>query len=206
MPSSPHEGATATVFCHPTHRDRRQRQDRPMKRNTKMAGRELRQEQAIASGGGMRRGKRELTEEKVGHDLAWAEEAPAAARTVEDRDPDEPEETVTTSSEIAEGEDAHGADDALGLYLRQMGAIPLLSREEELTLARRLERERTRFRMAALSNWQTLKKVIDTFERVQAGQLAVDPTIDVVTSLKLSREQILARMPHNLRTLRQLLK
>ena len=52
-----------------------------MKRNTKMAGRELRQEQAIASGGGMRRGKRELTEEKVGHDLAWAEEAPATART-----------------------------------------------------------------------------------------------------------------------------
>src|SRR5437899_3472893 len=81
MPSSPHEGATATVFCHPTHRDRRQRQDRPMKRNTKMAGRELRQEQAIASGGGMRRGKRGLTEEKVGHDLAWAEEAPATART-----------------------------------------------------------------------------------------------------------------------------
>ncbi len=177
-----------------------------MKRNTKMAGRELRQEQAIASGGGMRRGKRGLTEEKVGHDLAWAEEAPATARTVEDRDQDETEEPVTTSSEVAEGEDAHGADDALGLYLRQMGAIPLLSRQEELTLARRLERERTRFRMAALSNWQTLEKVIDTFERVQAGQLAVDPTIDVVTSLKLSREQILARMPHNLRTLRQLLK
>src|SRR6266496_3400964 len=99
-----------------------------MKRNTKMAGRELRQEQAVASGGGMRRGKRELTEEKVGHDLAWAEESPAPARSVDDRDLDE---TVTASSEVAEGEDSHGADDALGLYLRQMGAIPLLSRDEE---------------------------------------------------------------------------
>jgi RNA polymerase primary sigma factor len=41
------------------------------------------------------------------------------------------------------------------------------------------------------------------FEQVQAGQLAIDPTIDVVNSLGLSREQILSRMPHNLRTLRQ---
>src|SRR4051794_15030804 len=32
------------------------------------------------------------------------------------------------AGEAEEGEDAHAPDDALGLYLRQMGAIPLLSR------------------------------------------------------------------------------
>src|SRR3989442_15033847 len=43
-----------------------------------------------------------------------------------------PEEAVL----VAEGEeDAHAPDDALGLYLRQMGAIPLLNREQELALA-----------------------------------------------------------------------
>ena len=42
------------------------------------------------------------------------------------------------------------------------------------------------------------------FEQVLAGELAVDPTIDVVNSLGLTREKILARMPYNLRTLRQL--
>ncbi len=32
----------------------------------------------------------------------------------------------------AEGQVTHAPDDALGLYLRQMGAIPLLSRDQEL--------------------------------------------------------------------------
>src|ERR1017187_8273179 len=40
-----------------------------------------------------------------------------------------------TAAVPSEGEDSHGADDALGLYLRQMGAIPLLNREQELALA-----------------------------------------------------------------------
>jgi len=103
------------------------------------------------------------------------------------------------------GDGISGPDDALGLYLRQMGASPLLNREQELALARRLEATRQRFRRSALASWLTVARVVETFDRVQAGQLAIDPTIDVVTSLKLSREQILARMPHNLRTLRHLL-
>src|SRR4051794_4650187 len=107
--------------------------------------------------------------------------------------------------EGAEGEDAHAPDDALGLYLRQMGAIPLLSRDQELALAKRLEFRRRRYRHAALANWRTLGAVVDTFERVQAGQLALDPTIDVVTTLGLSRENILKRMPFNIKTLRHLL-
>jgi RNA polymerase primary sigma factor len=105
-----------------------------------------------------------------------------------------------------EGEDSHSPDDALGLYLRQMGSIPLLTRQQELTLAQRLERSRTRYRRAALFNWRTITKVVETFEAVLAGQLALDPTIDVVATLELSREQILARMPTNLKTLRHLLE
>src|SRR5205085_12592394 len=46
----------------------------------------------------------------------------------------------------------------------------------------------------------------DTFTRVRDGRLAVDPTIDVVVSLGLTRERILARMPYNLRTLSHVLK
>src|SRR5688500_16730904 len=52
-------------------------------------------------------------------------------------------------AENVELEDSHAPDDALGLYLRQMGAIPLLNREQELSLARRLETARKRFRKAA---------------------------------------------------------
>ncbi len=105
----------------------------------------------------------------------------------------------------AEDEGPNSPDDALGLYLRQMGAIPLLNRDQELELARRLERARQRYRRAALTSWLTLGRVVEAFERVQAGKLALDPTIDVVTSLGLSRDNIVKRMPYNLRTLQSVL-
>lgn len=111
----------------------------------------------------------------------------------------------SATNEPPEVEVNQGLDDALGLYLRQMGAIPLLNREQELSLAQRLEAARNRFRHAGLCSWYVIVQVVDTFERVQAGQLALDPTIDVVTSLGLSRKEILSRMPHNLRTLNHLI-
>jgi len=106
----------------------------------------------------------------------------------------------------AEDEDAHAPDDALGLYLRQMGAIPLLNRDQELALAMQLEMRRRRYRLAALSSWRTIASVVDTFERVQKQELALDPTIDVVNTLGLTRENILKRMPHHLPLLRHLVK
>ena len=45
---------------------------------------------------------------------------------------------------------SRGADDTLGLYLRQMGSIPMLKRPAEIEVASRLERVRNRFRFAAL--------------------------------------------------------
>jgi RNA polymerase primary sigma factor len=132
----------------------------------------------------------------------WDE--PAASfdqeETAEEMDEDAP------SSTLEGHEEENAPDDALGLYLRQMGAIPLLSREQELALAKRLENKRNRYRRSALLNWRTLHKVVETFERIQAGQLPIDPNIDVVTTLNLSRDKILARMPHNLKTLNRLLE
>jgi RNA polymerase primary sigma factor len=115
------------------------------------------------------------------------------------------EDEFGSAHETAEDEGGQAPDDTLGLYLRQMGAIPLLNRKEELELAQRLETARKRYRQAALSSWHVLRRVIETFELVMAGDLAIDPTIDVVTSLNLSRENILKRMPYNIRTLRKLL-
>ncbi|GIW82959.1 MAG: RNA polymerase sigma factor [Gemmatales bacterium] len=97
-------------------------------------------------------------------------------------------------------------DDALGLYLRQMGSIPLLTRPQELDLAYRLERARNRFRHAALCSWAVLEKVVEVFTQIQAGELALDPMVDIVTSMNRSRDQIQARLPHNLRTLRRILE
>src|SRR5207245_10605671 len=105
------------------------------------------------------------------------------------------ENTAGSSDEI-ESEGSHSLDDALGLYLRQMGAIPLLNRQQELELAQRLDLARARYRHAALCSWKVLGLMVSTFERVRAGQMAIAPVIDVVTSVGLSRDEILARLPH----------
>ncbi len=113
------------------------------------------------------------------------------------------------AEEAAHSEDyASGPDDALGLYLRQMGAIRLLTRAEELSLATSLERHRNRFRAAALYCAYIVGLAKHTFERVQAGHAPIDPTIDVYSTeeMRLSREQILKRMPHHLPLIDRLLR
>src|SRR5882724_1267573 len=97
-----------------------------------------------------------------------------------------------------------GADDALGLYLKQMGAIPLLSREKELALATRLETARKRYRRSVLFSWWSIRRIADVFAHVQAGDFPIDPQIDTVQSVGLSRDTIVGRLPANLRTLRRL--
>jgi RNA polymerase primary sigma factor len=105
-----------------------------------------------------------------------------------------------------EGYYSPGSDDALGLYLKQMGSIPLLKRDQELHLAQRLENTRTRFRRSILFYAPVLNRVLSLFEEVASGGKILDPHIDVVHTLGRSREAIAARLTHNLTTLRRVLE
>jgi RNA polymerase primary sigma factor len=147
--------------------------------------------------------------------LLTDEETALASDELDDDDADEIASGDDTAAEQPPADDpaqaddyAGGPDDALGLYLRQMGAIRLLNRAEELTIAVALERTRTRFRNAALMCAQIVARVEQTFKRVQDGQAAIDPTIDVYSTeeMRLSREQILKRMEPNLKVVRSLLR
>jgi RNA polymerase primary sigma factor len=101
-----------------------------------------------------------------------------------------------------------GADDALGLYLRQMGSIPLLKRDQEIEIAQRLEVARARFRKTALYVPYIVARTVHLFDRIKGGHVQIDPNIDVYSSpdMRLSREQILKRLPHNLTLLRSLIR
>src|SRR5262249_46260133 len=106
-------------------------------------------------------------------------------------------EPVSAEDEAPADEDyASGPDDALGLYLRQMGAIPLLTRDKELSLAQRLEHHRNRFRAAALLCPRVLARTVEKFEQIAAGQTPLDPNVDVYSSedLRLSRMQVVSRL------------
>jgi len=115
----------------------------------------------------------------------------------------------TREAEAAEesSESTSGPDDALGLYLRQMGAIPLLTRDKELALAQRLEHHRNRFRSAALLCPRVLARMVEKFDQIARRQTPIEPNIDVYSSeeLRLTRAQIVARLDKNLHTLKTLL-
>ena len=123
-----------------------------------------------------------------------------------DRDEDDHIDADLNPADMEELEaSARGADDALGLYLRQMGAIPMLKRPAEVEVAQRLERARNRFRFAALRASFIMNRAYHTFAAVSAGQLAFDPQVDVVTTANLRRDQILRRLPIHLPTLEGIL-
>jgi RNA polymerase primary sigma factor len=98
------------------------------------------------------------------------------------------------------------SDDPIRMYLTQMAEIPLLSRAEEIALAKKIEVTRKRFRRSVLGCDYTMQATIRTLHEVHSGILPFDRTIKVSLTERLTKDQIMARMPHNLRTLEQLLK
>ena len=124
----------------------------------------------------------------------------------EDEDDEAPE--AAPADEAPADDYTGGPDDALGLYLRQMGAIRLLTRDEELRIATSLERTRNRFRRASLLCGQIVGRALHMFQKVQDGLTPLDPCIDVYSTeeLRLSREQIIKRMKPNTVLVEKLLR
>ena len=96
-------------------------------------------------------------------------------------------------------------NDPIRLYLSQMSEIPLLSREEEISLAKKIEVTRKRFRRTLLSCDYAMRETVKILTQVYKNELPFDRTIKVSLTEQLTKEQILARMPHNLRTIENLL-
>jgi RNA polymerase primary sigma factor len=105
-----------------------------------------------------------------------------------------------------EEEDSRRIDDPVRMYLTQMGEIPLLKREQEIALAKKIEVTRKRFRRKVLECDGALQQVVDTLKRVHSGDLPFDRTVKVSLTENLEKDKILQRMPHNLRTLEHLME
>ena len=92
-------------------------------------------------------------------------------------------------------------DDPVRMYLTQMGEIPLLTRKQEIDLAKKIEMTRMHFRRRVLESDYCIQQAADILNQVYAGDLPFDRTMRISTAENLSKETITSRMAPNLPTL-----
>ena len=126
----------------------------------------------------------------------------ADSPTAADLDGELKEEELLAADEGAES----WSDDPVRMYLTQMGEIPLLTRKEEISLAKRIEITRAQFRRKLLECDFVIQYALRILNRVHTGELPFDRTVQVSVTDRLEKDQILGRLPHNLNTVNELLR
>jgi RNA polymerase primary sigma factor len=105
-----------------------------------------------------------------------------------------------------EGSAESHIDDPIRMYLMQMGEIPMLSRADEISSARRIEETRSRFRRLLLANDFVLHSAVEMLDKVASGELRLDRTIEISVTNTSEKKRTLKRLVPNLITVKELLR
>ena len=97
-------------------------------------------------------------------------------------------------------------DDPVRMYLTQMGEIPLLTREQEIGLAKKIEITRKIFRSKVLESDYCLQSAVEILQQVDDGDLPFDRTMKISTAEdNPDKGTIGQRIPLNLDSVRKML-
>ena len=96
-------------------------------------------------------------------------------------------------------------DDPVRMYLTQMGEIPLLTREEEISLARKIELTRLAFRRKVLESDHCARTAIEILQQVDDGTLPFDRTMKMSSGESYERAVVKNRLSFNMDTVNKLL-
>ncbi len=151
-----------------------------------------------------------MTLDELGIDLIDESEVPARekfADGTEEKAAKEPgkDEVKTALQQELEGE-RNRIDDPVRMYLTQMGEIPLLTRSEEIALAKKIEMTRMHFRRRVLESDYCAAQATEILQQVDDGDLPFDRTMKISTAENLAKDTISERIPINLVTLRKALQ
>ena len=97
-------------------------------------------------------------------------------------------------------------DDPVRMYLTQMGEIPLLTRDEEIMLAKKIEITRKRFLKKVLHSDLSLATCLKILEDVNNGELSFDRTLKVDAMVENCKDEILGHFPRSAKILKSLLQ
>ena len=96
-----------------------------------------------------------------------------------DSGPDTADSDDALSPQGPELDDAVYTDDPVRVYLREMGAVPLLTREGEVDLARRMERGKFRMWKAISRNPATVAQFLVLYERIKQAEIKIGSAVDI---------------------------
>ncbi|HDS85027.1 MAG TPA: RNA polymerase sigma factor RpoD [Phycisphaerales bacterium] len=119
-------------------------------------------------------------------------------------DDEDLEEDMQIEEELVESE-GRKIDDPIRMYLTQMGEIPLLTREEEISLARKIELTRIAFRRKVLESDYCARTAIEILQQVDEGTLPFDRTMKMSSGEGQERMVVKNRLPANIETVTKLL-
>lgn len=103
---------------------------------------------------------------------------------IDEDEPDDEELVEIEQEEVADN--SLDSDDMLSIYMKQMGKIPLLNRETELHLAKKIDHFRQATRTLVFSFFPNLSRSISLVEGVIRGEKALDRTLKFTEDSNLS--------------------
>ncbi len=117
-----------------------------------------------------------------------------------------PADETAVAEPVASETASRRIDDPVRMYLQQMGEIPLLTRAEEIALAKKIEMTRTAFRRKVLESDYPMAQAVEILQQVGDGTLPFDRTMRISTAENQAKAAVQKRLPANLKTIRKLME